>query len=297
MEDSSTGSLLVTSNAPSMQRVNNFIAFFREVNELLEKETDISPANQLVAEVFNHLLLQLRSHFLPQEVQAILNNEYIQINQQKLRDKLSEIEFLVELRDSHEICKLEGSALDIVKSLTNWNSYFSLVSQELQMIRQHMRQNRNTEKLPIIFVGSGPMPISSIILHLLSDAKVICLEMNAVAYDASCYLLEHLGLGDKVTVVLKDGSEFDYSSYSQIFVASLVRNKQAVLETISRTSADPLVAVRTAEGMRRIMYEAIDESQLNNQGWRILGRTCPEEKLVVNSTLFLERVTNSSVPN
>lgn len=294
MEASSTGSLLATSNALSMQRVNNFIAFFREVNEFLEKETDISPANQLVAEVFNRLLLQLRSRFLPQEVKAILNNEYIQINQQKLRDKLSEVEFLIELRDSHEICKLEGSVLDILKSLTNWNSYFSLVSQELQMIRQHKQQDRNTEKLPIIFVGSGPMPISSIILHLLSDAEVICLEMNAVAYDASCYLLEHLGLGDKVTVVLKDGSEFDYSSYSRIFVASLVRNKQAVLETISRTSADPLVAVRTAEGMRRIMYEAIDESQLNNQGWKILGRTFPEEKLVVNSTLFLERESEQS---
>lgn len=297
MEDSSTGSLLDTSNVPSMQRVDNFITFIRGANELLQKETDISPANQLVSDVFNHLLLQLRSHFFPQEVQAILNNEYIQRNQQKLQDKLSEVEFLVELRDSHEICKLEGPVLDTVKSLPNWKSYFSLVSQELQMIRQYMRQNRNTEKLPIIFIGSGPMPISPIILHLLSDAEVICLEMNAVAYDASCYLLEHLGLGDKVTVVLKDGSEFDYRSCSPIFVASLVRNKQTVLETISRTSADPFVAVRTAEGMRRIMYEAIDESQLNNQGWRILGRTCPEEKLVVNSTLFLERVNNSSMPN
>ncbi|QCR33865.1 nicotianamine synthase family protein [Lysinibacillus sp. SGAir0095] len=295
MEYSSSGSLLDTRNAPSMQRVDNFIAFIREANELLQKATDISPANQMVSDVFNHLLLQLRSHFLPQEVQAILNNEYIQINQQKLQDKLSEVEFLVELRDSREICKLGGSVLNIVKSLPNWNSYFSLVSQELQMIYQYKRQKRNTEKLPIIFVGSGPMPISPITLHLLSDAEVICLEMNDVAYDASCNLLEHLGLGDKVTVLLKDGSEFDYSSYSLIFVASLVRNKQAVLEAISRTSTDPLVAVRTAEGMRRIMYEAIDESQLNEQGWRILGRTCPEEKLVINSTLLLESVTKSSV--
>ncbi|MDI2587036.1 nicotianamine synthase family protein [Psychrobacillus sp. NEAU-3TGS] len=288
MEDSSTGSLLATSNAPSMQRVDNFIAFIREANELLQKETDLSPENQLVSDVYNHLLLQLRSHYFPPEVQAIVNNEYIRVNQQKIQVKLSEIEFLVELRDSHDICKLDGAVLDIVKSLPNWNSYFSLVSQELQ----YMRQDRHIEKSPIIFVGSGPMPISPIILHLLSDAEVICLEMNAVAYDASCNLLEHLGLGDKVTVILKDGSEFDYSSYSRIFVASLVQKKQAVLETIIRTSLDPFVAVRTAEGMRRIMYEAIDESQLNKQGWRILGRTSPEEKLVVNSTLFLERITN-----
>lgn len=294
MEYSSTGSLLDTSNETSSQKVDHFIAFIREANELLQKETDFSPTNQLVVEVFNHLLVQLRSRFLPQEVKAILNNEYIRINQQKLQDKLSEVEFLIELRDSHEICKLEGSILDNVKNLPNWNNYFSLVSQELHMIRQYIKQDCNLKNSPIIFIGSGPMPISPIILHLLSDAEVICLERNAVAYEASCNLLEHLGLGDKVSVVLKDGSEFDYSSFSHIFVASLVRNKQAVLETISRTSGNPLVAVRTAEGVRRIMYEAVDESQLKKEGWIIQGRTSPEIKLVVNSTLFLQRVTNSS---
>jgi len=136
------------------------------------------------------------------------------------------------------------------------------------------------------------MPLSSIILHQLSDANVICLEMDSVAYDASCLLLERLGLADKVTVVIGNGSEFDYSSYSQIFVASLVRNKMEVLERIHQTASDPLVAIRTAEGMRQIMYEAIDEVHLNRQGWRILGRTYPQENLVINSTLFLERMNN-----
>jgi hypothetical protein len=296
MEGNSTGSILLTGNEPMMQMVDNFIAFIREANELLQKELDLSPANQLVTNIISHLSIQLRSRYLPEEVQAVLSNEYIRMNQQKLQDKLSEAEFLVELSDSLHICKTEDSALDIVTRLPNWNIYMALVSQELSTFRRFIHQDSKTEKSPIVFVGSGPMPLSPIILHLLGDVEVICLEMDSVAYEASSSLLEHMGLGTKVTVVMENGSEYDYSSYNRIFVASLVRNKRSVLEQISRTSPDPLVAIRTADGMRQIMYEAIDESQLNKQGWRILGRTCPEDNLVINSTLFLDRFTAPSLP-
>ncbi|MDQ0115601.1 nicotianamine synthase family protein [Paenibacillus harenae] len=293
MNVQSNGSIIHTGNETRMQRVDGFIAFFREANELLQQELDLSPANQLVTNIISRLSLQLRSPYLPEEVQAVLSNDYVRLNRRKLQDKLSEAEFLVELSDSRDISKWEGSVLDIVTRLPNWNVYMALVSRELSVLREYMRQDHRSEKSPIVFVGSGPMPLSPIILHLFGDAEVICLEMDSVAYDASCSLFEHLGLGKKVTVVMQNGSEFDYSSYSRIFVASLVRNKRAVLEQISRTSRDPLVAVRTAEGIRQIMYEAIDESRLNKQGWRIVGRTYPVQNLVINSTLFLERAPRS----
>lgn len=297
MESFSTATNIHTGRTPSMQKVDEFIDFIREVNELLQKEEDLSPANQRATNMIGRLLKQLRSYYSSEEVKAVLSNEYIVMNQRMLQDKLSEAEFLVELSDSRHICKSEDSVLDIVTRLPTWNIYMALVSQELSTLRRFIRQDSQTEKSPIVFVGSGPMPLSPIILHLFGDVEVICLEMDSVAYDASSSLLEHMGLGTKVTVVMENGSDFDYSSYNRIFVASLVRNKRAVLEQISRTSPDPLIAIRTAEGMRQIMYEAIDESQLNKQGWRILGRTCPEENLVINSTLFLDRFTTPTLSN
>lgn len=294
---SSTGSIILTGNESMMQIVDNFICFIREANELLEKELDLSPANQLVTNIIRHLSILLRSRYLPEEIQAVLSNEYIRKNQRKLQDKLSEAEFLAELSDSLHICKSEDSVLDTVTRLPNWNVYMALVSQELSTLRQFIPEDGQTEKSPIVFVGSGPMPLSPIILHLLGNKEVICLEMDSVAYNASSLLIEHMGLETKVTVVMENGSEFDYSAYNRIFVASLVRNKRAVLEQICRTSPNPLVAIRTAEGMRQIMYEAIDESQLNKQGWRILGRTCPEDNLVINSTLFLDRFNAPSIPD
>lgn len=294
MDVYSPGSIIHTGNESRMQMVDSFIAFIREANELLQKEVDLSPVNRLVTNMISRLSLQLRTSYLPEEVEAVLNNEYIRSNQRKLQDKLSEAEFLAELSDSRHMHESEGTVMDIVTRLPNWNIYKALVTGELSTLRRFIREDRQTEKSPIVFVGSGPMPLSAIILHLFGEVNVICLEMNAAAYEASRSLLEYLGLGTKVTVVLANGSEFDYCPYSQIFVASLVRNKLAVLEQISRTSPDPVVAVRTAEGMKQIMYESIDESQLNKQGWRIVGKTCPDENLVINSTLFLDHATTNS---
>ncbi|MGO4348582.1 nicotianamine synthase family protein [Paenibacillus sp. MCAF9] len=296
MDVYSSGSILLTGNTTRIQMVDGFIAFIREVNELLQKEVDLSPANQLVTNMIRRLSLQLRSHYLPEEVQAVLSNEYIRMNQRNLQDKLSEAEFLVELGDSLHISKSEDTVLDNIRRLPYWNIYMALVSEELSTLRRITRADGQKEKSGIVFVGSGPMPLSPIILHLIGDVEVLCLEIDPVAYDASCFLLERMGLGNKVTVVLENGSDFDYSSYTRVFVASLVRDKIGVLNQIKRTSPDSLVAVRTAEGMKRIMYEAVDESQLKKQGWRIMARTWPEETLVINSTLFLESMTTPAIP-
>jgi len=284
-----TNSTLSAFATPRLQMVGNLIALIREANELLQQEEDLSPNNDVVTKMIDHLSQQLRVSYLPEEIQLVLNDEYIRMNQQKLQDKLSEVEFLAELADAYHICNSRSFVLKSLIELPTWNIYKTLVGQELSLLSQYKRSDEDAERLPMIFVGSGPMPLSSILLHQLSEAKVTCLEMNDVAYDASSSLIQHLGLEDKVEVVLGNGAEFDYSSYRQIFVASLVRNKREVLQQIMNTSTNPLVAVRTAEGIRQIRYEAIDETQLDRQGWGIMGRTIPTQDLVINSTLFLRR--------
>ncbi|ANY70202.1 hypothetical protein BBD42_29625 [Paenibacillus sp. BIHB 4019] len=291
MEDFSTDTTIHTASMPNIQKVDEFIAFIREINELLQKEEDLSPANQRVASMIGRLSQQLRTCYSPEEIKAVLSDEYMAKNQRMLQDKLSKAEFQVELADSQHICRAEAAAMDIVTQLPYWTIYMALVSEELSTLRAFIRQDGEIENSPIVFVGSGPMPLSAIILHLLADVEVICLDIDPAACETSCSFLEKMGLGTKVNVMMEDGAEFDYSCYSRIFVASLVQNKLAVLEQIARTSPNPLIAVRTAVGMRQIMYEAIDESQLNKRGWRILARTWPDADLVINSTLFLDRAT------
>ncbi|MHA6484849.1 nicotianamine synthase family protein [Paenibacillus sp. strain BS8-2] len=291
MDSNGSGSITLDNSTLRRILVEDFIALVRETNEILEQESDLSPANRRVADNVRRLTQRLRNRFMPEDIQAVLGNEYMKTNQRHLREKLSVAEFLTELDDAKQICERPDPVLNIVTEWPSWRIYLSLVCKELFALQQFKRHGADGAASPIVFVGSGPLPLSAIILHQFGHVEVVCLEMDMDAYATSCRLLQRMGLQDTVKVVHINGAEFDYSAYDRIFIASLVRNKLAVLHQICRTSHNPLVAVRTAEGMKQIMYEAIDESELLQHGWSVQARTSPDEDLVINSTLFLERAT------
>lgn len=274
-----------------MQLVDELIAFLREANDILQQEVDLSPANLRVTNMIKRLSLYLRSRYLPEDVQAILSDEYIRLNQRSMQERLSKAEYLAELDDSRQLGQASGSILGNIARLPIWKVYMALVGEELLTLRRIVHHEDSRPVSPIVFVGSGPLPLSIIMIHLLGGVEVVGLERDSAAYETSRSLIERMGLASKVTIKLADGAEFDYRPYGQVFVASLVRNKSSVLDRITRTSPGAIVAVRTAEGMKQLMYEAVDESELIRQGWRILDRTLPDEMLVINSTLFLEHNT------
>ncbi len=292
MEVESAGTVLLADEWPRTRAARDLIACIRETNELLHAEADLSPANHRAASLIRRLSLQLRSSLLPEEVLSVLGDEYVRKHRRDLQRKLSEAEFLVEMSDSHQLCVSPDPVMDIVRGLPYWNAYINLVSEELSMLRR-LTELDQADRTTVVFVGSGPMPLSPILLHLLGRVEVICLEIDPAAYRASRALLERMELANKVRVLLVDGAAFDYSAYNQVFVASLVDNKAAVLERIRLTSPAPLAAVRTAAGIKQVMYEAIDESELMERGWRMLSCTSPDDTLVMNSTLFIDRAASS----
>ncbi len=292
MEVERAGSVSLADGLSRTRAVHELIACIRETNELLHEAADLSPANHRAANFIRRLSLQLRSSLSPEEVQLVLGDEYVRKHRRDLQRKLSAAEFLVEMSDSHQLCEASDPVMDIVRGLPYWNAYINLVSEELAMLRR-LTEPDQPERAAVVFVGSGPMPLSPILLHLLGRVEVICLEIDPAAYRASRALLERMELASKVRVLLADGAAFDYSAHNQVFVASLVDNKAAVLERIRLTSPSPLAAVRTAVGIKQVMYEAIDESELLERGWRMLSCTSPDDTLVINSTLFIDRAAAS----
>ncbi|WP_214628989.1 nicotianamine synthase family protein [Paenibacillus agaridevorans] len=288
MDAYATETIMNADLNPRESAIEDFIRLFKDTNEQLQLEQDLSPDNARVTEVIDRLMNRLRSRYLPEEIQTVLGDEYIKSNQRKLQDKLSEAEFLAELNDARQLAH-GVSPLDKLAAMPIWRIYNALVGEELSVLRSLLHNRGKTEQAPIVFVGSGPLPLSPVMLHLFGNTGVVALEKDPKACEASRTLLERMGLESEVIIKLMEGADFDYSAYDVIFVASLVRNKREVLEQISRTSPQALMAVRTAEGIRQIMYEAIDESLLYHLGWDIIGRTSPDGRQVINSTLFLGR--------
>ncbi|QNK60310.1 nicotianamine synthase family protein [Paenibacillus sp. PAMC21692] len=289
MDAQATETIMNTDSNLKENKIEALIRLFKETNERLQHEQDLSPDNAKVSEIIGRLMSRLRSRYLPEEITAVLGDDYIRSNQRKLQDKLSEAEFLAELNDARQLAHGDVSPLVKLAAMPIWRVYNALVGEELSFLSVLLDKHGKTEQAPIVFVGSGPLPLSPVMLHLFGKTEVVALEKDRGAFEVSRTLLKRMGLESKVIVKLMEGADFNYSAYDVIFVASLVRNKREVLEQISRTTPQALVAVRTAEGIRQIMYEAIDESLLYRLGWDIIGRTSPDGRQVINSTLFLGR--------
>ncbi|MHA7963921.1 nicotianamine synthase family protein [Paenibacillus sp. CAU 1782] len=284
-------------NSASSKKIAVLLDAIRETNELLQREEDLTPANKAVGTAIKRLSLLLQSDYSPHEVNAVLRDSYMVDHQALLREKLARAEFELELADSRHFSRSTDFLQQQFERLPYWGIYKSLVAAELAALSPYFDHAGHRAELPIVFVGSGPMPLTSIILHQCCGAEIICLDNDLAAYESSCFLLNQAGLSHSVKVALGKGEEFHYSPFSIIVVASMVRNKSAVLARIRETSRNPIVAIRTAEGMRQIRYEAIDEGALMEQGWEIVARTSPDPNLVINSTLILRRQnTVASVP-
>lgn len=266
------------------KRISDLITLVKETHDVLHRESNLTPLNSVITKPISIFTEALRQAYTPEEVKYVMDNDDVATLQKGLLAKLSEAEYQMELFDSRDLCSQPEFGLASLFQYKNWGNYKSLVGEEMKQLRRIIRSEEMTS--PIVFVGSGPLPLSAILLHLRWKVRVICLDIDPDACEAAHYMMERINLSDKVQVVLGDGAEFNYADYQHVFIASLVTQKHKVLEQIHRTNPDALVAIRTAEGIRRLMYEAINEEAINAAGWQLLGQTSPIENRVINSARF-----------
>lgn len=240
------------------------------------------PILPAVREAVEKLRQHVRQPYSPEQVRQVLEHGDVSRLHAGLLAKLAAAEGGMELSDALELGGRPRLKLADLGELISWKVYETLVGQEMELLEGL----RPEPGLPIAFVGSGPLPLSALLLHLRLGCPVTCVDSDPEACDASRRLIGRLGLEEGIRVVREEGAFFDYAPYSAVFVASLVTGKAGVLGRIRSTRPDAVLAVRTAEGMRRLMYESVDEAALAAGGWVLLGRTHPAERVVINSTLF-----------
>lgn len=110
-----------------------------------------------------------------------------------------------------------------------------------------------------LFIGSGPMPVSAILLHERTGAQVDCVDMDGSAVVQSRRVIAHLGLEANMRVLHADGSGIDASSYDAVLIALLAKPKAEILRHLSAAAReDCRVVCRTATGLRVLVYEPLE---------------------------------------
>jgi len=88
-----------------------------------------------------------------------------------------------------------------------------------------------------------------------------------------------------------DGVDFDYGRVSAIFIASLVAKKTDVAQRIVETCKEPVVAVRTVDGVRALLYCPAHLAALEVAGLSLAGQTGRDPESI-NTTLFFDGAVN-----
>lgn len=115
----------------------------------------------------------------------------------------------------------------------------------------------------ILFIGSGPFPISAILLSQLNSAKVDCYDKSTDACRISQRVVDKLGLSDRITVLNSSGEDGSVYGYDVIIVALLAQPKSRIMDNIwFHAPGNVRVICRNSEGDRIFFYKGISPQSL-----------------------------------
>ncbi|XP_014500898.1 nicotianamine synthase [Vigna radiata var. radiata] len=263
------------------------IAEIMQLHASISKLESLRPCKQ-VNSLFSHLvkLCTLPSSIdieaLPQEVQEIRQNL---INLSGHAEGLLELEFST-------FISLTAEPLKNVTLFPYYGNYLKLA----QMENKILKENGIVNAKKVAFVGSGPMPLTSIIMathHMEStqfdnfdnDEKANEVARKIVASDAA--------LEKRMKFVTQDIMDVRerLGQYDCIFLAALVGlNREAKVKILGHIrkymKEEGVLLVRSAKGSRAFLYPVIQERDMLN--FQVLSIFHPTND-VINSVVLLRK--------
>ena len=145
-------------------------------------------------------------------------------------------------------------------------------------------ESLNIKDPKIVFIGSGPLPISSIILKKNKNYDITLIDKDKDALEVSKKLCDKLEL--KFNFIHCDAINGDYKNYDIIFIASMVTPK---LDLVKKLYDDKLkyILIRDAKGFSQLFYEKLDDDIFKY--YKIIKQTHRHGESV-NNSYILERI-------
>jgi hypothetical protein len=280
--------------------VQVYIDHVSNVYGFLTSEDDLSPRNPRVNAALYGFVRDTMAERSPREVAAILNAPSIQQIIPSLRQLLGRAEYEMENFCAAAMIDDEIEAEPRFSSYRNFiyrGNYDALVSAELHAMKWHgQTQPVRAGCESIAFVGAGPLPISAIMLHQRTGLRVTCIDSNERAFQLGqrliCLLAAkeagHKDIDKMIHFIHAFGEEHDYRMHPVVFIASLVENKEQIINRIVDTSnAATTTIIRSAEGLSTLLYrpaDGVDNQEKYNA--YLIGKTKPSPEVINTSLVY-----------
>jgi nicotianamine synthase len=174
-----------------------------------------------------------------------------------------------------------------------YSNYIKLSQLEFKILTQHV--TKVPEK--IAFVGSGPLPLTSIVLatNHLTATSFHNYDINPIANELASRLVEtDPDLSNRMffhTADIMDLTSDEIKDYEVIFLAALVgmskEEKIKIIEHLGKFMAPgALLMLRSAHGARAFLYPVVDPCDL--KGFQVLSVYHPTDE-VINSVVIARK--------
>ncbi len=200
--------------------------------------------------------------------------------------------------DSQYLCGLGEYALELYwarKIREAWEprsvlQQFPYLANYEKLVRLEVKSsNLTATKKKVLFIGSGPLPLSAFVLAEKYGMQVDCLDKSNEATTCGATLANVLGINQVYFINTAIEHYLDLASYQTIILGALVgtdsQEKERILEHL-HTQIQPgtKVIVRSSHGLRELLYPGIEIHRLTY--WHIENVIHPKDDLI-NSVIVL----------
>ena len=160
-----------------------------------------------------------------------------------------------------------------------YNRFKTLITNEINLAKIK-------EDEEVLFIGSGPFPITAILLNYLTSCKVYCIDKDPTAVEISKSVILKLSLLKDIKISRHQGEKVKIDKYSLILIALLAKPKYCILSNIkSQTKKDIRVICRTSFGVRQLLYKPIDKKAYSDVEFSKLSKASFDQTI---SSIYLK---------
>lgn len=251
-------------------------------NKILKLE-DLSPSDEV-----NTLFSALVSESINPETVHDLNESEIS----KLQRISAESEYLMEVHWVKRIIQSNDPKQEL-ENFWYYKNYVDLTKIEWMGLESCCDTSKHDD---VLFMGSGPLPLTAIVLAKFYGCKISLLDVDEYALELSKKLIKALKLESKFQFIHSDATKFiAYERYEVIYVAALAGldndSKNLIVKNIRQfANAESHIIMRSSYANRTLLYRPLDERILNELKPLIEIRPHNE---VVNSVFIFKNHENN----
>ncbi|WP_275264617.1 nicotianamine synthase family protein [Jiangella asiatica] len=256
------------------------IVSLRGLYRELDNRCDLRPGPE-VDDLFGRLVRLVLT--APGEaVPAVLNDLEVQELAPRLRELCGRGESEMELAWAGRIASAPAPRQELAL-FPYLDNYRQLSRMEIGVLASALPRRARS----LAFVGSGPLPLSSLFLAGDLDLSVDNLDRDGIALEAGARVATALGYPD-LTSHQVDVAAADLSGYDVVVLAALVGDtveaKRRILDRLGASMRPGAVLLaRSARGLRTLLYPPVDLAAL--AGFELLTQVHPVND-VINSAVL-----------